>query len=130
MPRLGFGEVEVKDLGGGLRSVTVQVTNDGAIPTISARAAAKRIGARDYAELVPAAGSAVRVAASGTLEDRYLAPLALSENHPERAWSERGIPGHGERLFRWIVSGGSGKAEVSYVSEKGGTIRRTIEVGR
>ena len=129
MPRLGFGEVEVKDLGGGLRSVTVQITNDGAVPTISARAAAKQIGARDFAELVPATGSVVKVAASGTLEDKYLAPLALSRIRPERVWYEKGIPGHGERLYRWIVSG-SGKAEVSYVSEKGGTIRRTVEVGR
>jgi hypothetical protein len=128
MPKLSFSRVDVAGVGSGVWSVTVEVRNDGAIPTISGVARNRRIAARDEVKLAPGpAAGPLTVVASGTLADRFTAPLVLTERSPERIWTDSGIPGHDARLFRWIVSG-RGPVTVTYRSQKGGTITRDVDL--
>ena len=127
MPQLEVSWYEVKELGDGTYSVTVEVANARAIPTISARSSEKKIGARDSVNLSAAEGSNIQVFASGTIADRYLASLELTKRDPARIWVSNGIPGHGNRLFRWIVQG-SGAVEFVYKAEKASPISKQIDL--
>ncbi len=49
------------------------------------------------------------------------------ERNPERIFNDRGIPGRDRRLFRFIITG-SGAVELTYFSQKGGTITQTVEL--
>jgi hypothetical protein len=42
-------------------------------------------------------------------------------------WVDRGIGRYAQRVFRWIVEG-SGRVQVEYRSDKGGTIRQELEL--
>jgi hypothetical protein len=53
--------------------------------------------------------------------------MELTERDPARIWLDRGVGSHDRRWFRWIVEG-EGAVNVSYVSQKGGTIERTLEL--
>jgi len=125
MPLLEFGDAIVKSIDPGVWSVTLSVHNTRLIPTISARAAEKKIGARDFIQLVAAAGTDVKVLASGTLDDPYDRQLSLTERNPERIWLDDGLNGHSRRYFRWIVRG-SGKVVVSYSSAKAAGISQNL----
>lgn len=130
MPRLSIPRYEVVELTGGVWRVTAQVTNEGAIPTISAVAAQRRIGARDRARLTPAADGATgpdapRVLASGTVGAWTDVAMRLMEKQPDTIWVESGIAGRGYSLFRWIVAG-QGSVRIEYTSQKGGRVHRDI----
>ncbi|MGD2109492.1 MAG: M14 family metallopeptidase [Phycisphaerae bacterium] len=125
MPRLAFSRVEVKLLGAGIWQVTVEVMNDAAIPTISALAAKRKIGARDQVTLSPGGRSDAKVLASGVLETWHQSSMKLTERHPERIWLDEGIGSHGRRVVRWLVRG-KGTLELKYSSQKGGTIARQV----
>ncbi len=127
MPQLEFIAADVQPLEPGVWSVTVEIKNQRLIPTISARSADKKIGARDSITLSPAPEADIEVLASGTLENRYNAPLKLTQHTPQRIWNPLGIPGRGIRIFRWIVAG-SGPVEVAYRSDKAANITRMIDL--
>ncbi len=129
MPKLSFSRVRVKPLAPATWEVTVEVTNERLIPTISGVAAQKRIGARDAVELTRTPGAdpaeAPRVVASGAVGGWFDAAMSPTEHQPHRIWADRGVPGRGQRLFRWIVSG-EGEVEITYRSQKAGVIRRVV----
>ena len=114
-------------MAGDTYSVTVEVANTRAIPTISARSSDKKIGARDSVTLSAVEGSTVQVLASGTVTDRYLASLELTKRDPARIWVSSGISGHGSRHFRWIVQG-SGAVELVYRAEKASPVSKPIDL--
>ncbi len=123
MPQLSFSRVQVKALDAGVWEVTAEVTNTAAIPSISAIAAARKIGARDKMSLSATDGGTARVLTSGTLSDWLSRSMTLTERQPEHIWVEGGVASHGQRFFRWIVEG-AGPLELEYKSQKGGTIRK------
>lgn len=129
MPRLFFSRVRVRELEGRTWELTVEARNEAAIPTISGVAAQKRIGARDSISVEPASAAAgaakVQVLASGAVDDWFTATMAPTKRQPERIWIDQGIPSHGGRLFRWILSG-SGTVGMTLRTAKGGTIKRTV----
>ena len=125
MPSVEWGVLRVAAVGDGLWEITVEVKNDKIIPTILEHARTKKIGARDS---IACRGPLARVAASGTVSSLLpSARLNAVEHQPERIWNVSGIPGHGSRLFMFLVTG-SGVVELEYKSEKGGTIRREVEL--
>jgi hypothetical protein len=127
MPRLAFGRDQVRDLGGGAWEVTLELKNQASIPTISTLAADKRLGARDQITLRPLGPGAARVIASGTLDSWYAPTMEITRRDPQRMWVDRGIGRYAQRVFRWIVEG-SGRVQVEYRSDKGGTIRQELEL--
>jgi hypothetical protein len=128
MPKVEWGVAQVKAApgGGGLWEVTVEVKNPKLIPTILAQARRNGIGARDRITCTPPPGGSV--VASGTVPTLLpSARLDAVERNPARTWSDAGIPGRGSRLYRFLVQG-EGAVELEYASEKGGTIRRTVQL--
>lgn len=126
MPRVEWGVVQVLPVCEGLWELTVEVRNPKIIPTILAIARQKGIGARDRITAV-ALGEA-RVVAGGRVASLLPgAKLEAVERDPARIWVDEGIPGRGGRLFRFLIAG-SGSVELTYVSRKGGTIGRTVEL--
>ncbi len=66
--------------------------------------------------------------ASGTVSSLLRrVKLEAVERNPERIFNDRGNPGRGRRLFRFIITG-AGAPELTYFSQKGGTITRTVEL--
>ena len=66
------------------------------------------------------------MAAGGTVSS--LLPNArfdAVEERPHQIWNDRGIPGRGQRIYRFIVEG-RGSVELAYTNEKCGTIRRDV----
>ncbi|MHC4414967.1 MAG: M14 family metallopeptidase [Planctomycetota bacterium] len=126
MPKIEWGLLRVAKAADDLWEITVEVTNEKIIPTILALARQKKIGARDV--LTCATPETARTVASGTVSSLLpTAKLEAVERNPERIWNERGVRGRGRRLFRFIVEG-SGSVELTYASQKGGTIRRAVEL--
>jgi hypothetical protein len=126
MPMVGWGVIEVEPRAEGLWEITVEVTNEKIIPTILGHARQKKIGARDVMTCTPGDGN--EVVASGTVSSLLPgAKLDAVKRDPHRIWNDRGIAGRNRRLFRFIVAG-SGSVELTYTSQKGGTITKTVEL--
>ncbi len=125
MPLVEWGELHVRKVSG-LWEITVEVKNPKIIPSILAHARQKKIGARDVITCTP--GRRAEVAASGTVSS-FLpnAKFDAVERDPQRIWNDRGVPGQGSRIYRFIVSG-SGSVKLEYTSEKGGTISQQVRL--
>lgn len=116
MPLLSFNWVQVKPLGGDLWQITVEVKNGKIIPTRTAWAAQKRIGMPDTLTL---SGEGVDVIASGALNDRFDRTLNPVEHRKAVIRNEPGVPGEGERVFRYIVAGPAGASfRLAYAAQK------------
>jgi len=122
MPRLRFGEVTAKPIAPGLFQVDVEVANDRLIPSRTERAAARRIGQPDRLRLTGA-----KVAASGTLRDRFARSMEEVRFRPETIPVEEGIPGRGSRHFRFLVEGKPGdELTLAYEAEKATDLSMTL----
>ncbi len=129
MPQVQWGLSQVKAVPGaaGLWEVTVEVKNPKIIPSIMAQARRNNIGARDRITCTPPPGGGA-IVASGTVPSLLPnARLDAVERNPARIWNDAGIPGRGSRLFRFLVQG-NGAIELEYASQKGGTIRRSVDL--
>ncbi len=127
MPKVEWGVKQVKSMGGNLWDVRVELKNDKIIPSITAWARQHNIGRRDTLTCTSVGGRS-SVVASGSvnslLEDARFNPV---EHEPQRLWIDGGIGGKSTELFRFIVAG-SGDVELVYESEKGGTIKQTVNL--
>ncbi len=125
MPLIEWGELRVRKVSG-LWEITVEVKNPKIIPSILSHARQKKIGARDVITCTP--GRRAKVAASGTVSS-FLPNTKLDavKRDPQRIWNDRGVPGRGSRIYRFLVSG-SGSVKLEYRSEKGGTISKQVRL--
>ena len=125
MPRVVIREPVVSDLGGGVKAIDVIVANERVIPTRSAVARDKRIGAPDVITL---AGAGLEVLAGGFREDRFRPEeIELAEREPARLLREAGLGAREEVRVRWIVRG-SGAATIRYQAEKALDVERELSV--
>jgi len=125
MPRLEFGEVEVKPVGGEVSAVTASVRNTRSIPSVAQQAAAHGIGLPDVLGLD---GPGLTVLGGGRLVDPYTGEVEAVERDPAHLRLNGGVPGHGSVRVRWYVRG-TGEATLRHASQKGGTITRAVKVG-
>ncbi len=115
MPSVEIEVLPVTELGRGVAALDVVFRNTRAIPTRTARAAEKKIGAPDVFALT---GQGFEVLAGGIRTDRFRPEvIELAEREPARLLSERGIGGRDEVRVRWIVRG-KGRATIEYHGEK------------
>jgi hypothetical protein len=124
MPRLEFGDVEVKSLGDNVSSVTATVKNTRAIPSIAQQAAAHNIGLPDILSLE---GKGLTVVGGGTLINQYTGEIDNVDRDPGHLKLNSGVPGFGSVRVRWIVVG-KGDATLKHASQKGGTITKGVAV--
>lgn len=130
MPVIEFNWIEVKSLGPNLWQITIEIENDKIIPTRTALSAQKKIGMPDRLTL---SGDGVKVVTSGTLNDRFDKSLEPIEHRKEVIDNDRGIPGEGRRVFRYIVTGPAapapgGKVNLKYTAEKARDIETSVEL--
>ena len=104
--------------------MTVSLKNTRAIPSISQQAASHNIGLPDILSLT---GDGLTVAAGGPLANRDTGEIAAVEHNPQTLRLENGIGSHATARFRWIVRG-KGEAKVTFESQKGGTLTKTIRL--
>jgi hypothetical protein len=124
MPRLEFGDVEVRPLGGDVFTVTATVKNTRSIPSIAQQAAAHNIGLPDVLSLE---GPGLTVIGGGRLLDQYTGEVEAVERDPAHLKVNGGVPGHGSLRVRWYVKG-TGEAALKHASQKGGTISKGVAV--
>lgn len=140
LPILSIEPIEVKRLPGAdgasnLWSVTIQVRNQKLIPTRSAIARDKRIGRNDLliAEGAPPPqgelGEPPVIIAAGRVFDRFDAAMNEVRHEPGRIQVGEGIPGHGSRMFRYIVRGPEGSMlSLRYSAEKAREVSAAVRL--
>ncbi|WP_435011158.1 M14 family metallopeptidase [Tundrisphaera lichenicola] len=124
MPRLEFGEVEVKPVVNDLFTLTATVENTRSIPSIAQQAANHNIGVPDILSLE---GNGLTVVAGGRLVNEYSGEIDAVERDPAHLKLNAGVSGHDSVRVRWYVRG-KGTATLKHASQKGGTITKQVEV--
>ncbi len=124
MPRLEFGDVEVKALNAEIFAVTATVKNTRAIPSVAQQAANHNIGLPDVLSLE---GPGLTVVGGGRLVDAYTGEVEAIERDPAHLRLNAGVPGHGSVRVRWYVRG-TGEGTLRHASQKGGTISRPVAI--
>ncbi len=125
LPRVAIREPEVTDLGDGVKAIDVIVANERVIPTRTALAREKKIGAPD---LVLLEGPGLEVLAGGFRTDRFRPEqIVLQKHQPARLLREAGLGPREELRVRWIVRG-TGQAIIRYRGEKASDVARELEL--
>lgn len=113
-PQVKVGDVEIEDIGGGLKSVTATITNDRLMPTHSGQNQRYNIDPPNYVYL-----DGGNVIAGFIVNERdRLGNDFEQEKNPQRM-EIRNISGESSVKVRWIVSGGN-RFTVRVESVKGG----------
>ena len=124
MPRIVIDELAAGKLADGVYALTVALKNTRSIPTIAQQAVRHRIGVPDSLAL---SGDGLLVIAGGPLVDRDTGEIAAADRDPQRLRLESGVGSHATVRYRWIVRGkAGGKAQVTFESQKGGTVTKTV----
>lgn len=125
MPLLRWESVETRELSPGMWEVTATVANDRLIPTRTARAADKGIGAPDVLTLQGA-----KVVAGGLMGRRTDRAFRAQAAQPAQLRVEQGVPGNGSLAARFLVQGERGTPiALSYEADKAVDISTTIKLG-
>ena len=126
LPLLSFSWIDVQQLGDDLWQVTVEIANEKIIPSRLSLAAQRHIGQPDRISLD---GDGVTVVASGTLSDRIDTTLDAVKHHPHIIENDRGVPGEGQSVFRFFLTGAPGaQVQMTYTSDKARTITTTASL--
>ena len=126
MPEITIEEPQLVDLGDGVKALDITVRNLRAIPTRTAQAAVKKLGALDVVSLE---GKNVEVLAAGVRSDRFRPDrIELVERDPARVRLERGIPSRGEVRLRYFLRGEGRNVTVTWQGDKAKRVRRDIPI--
>ncbi len=117
MPRLSIDKVSEKDLGGGLKEVTVIIKNDRMMPTHASQDLKYKIERPDFVSI-----SGVDVQAGMIVQNIDLGLTTEQKVNPAKMILSN-IPGNSTVTLRWIVSG-RGKYSITVDSAKGGLITK------
>jgi hypothetical protein len=129
MPMMKMGENRVEKIGNGIYKVWVEFSNPKVAPTITEKAAQNNVVRPD---LLTFAGDMEIISAgwvNDPLTDEYLNTITreIDQKDLKRIMIRNGHPGQTSRTIQYIVKG-SGKANITYDSVKGGTISTMVEV--
>jgi hypothetical protein len=123
MPLLSFKRSEVEDLGAGLWQITVEIANEKLIPTRSAMAQSRGIGPADLLITTPPEA----VVAAGRLGGWLDRQMNAVRHEPARLRVDDGIPGQGQRNFRFLVAAPAGtEVTLRYTAQKAADIATTV----
>lgn len=114
MPQLRFKWAGIKPMGDEMWEVTVEIENTKLISSRLAISAINKIGMPDLLTLKGA-----QVVLSGEVGDRFERTMQTNDHRPQRVLVDQGIPGKGQRTFRFLVQGAEGAMiELGYSAEK------------
>jgi hypothetical protein len=114
-PKLSVLDVEEKNIGNGLREITVTIYNERLMPTHSSQDLKYKIERPDYVTL-----NGLNVVAGMVVENADF-NIVKEQVHNPRKMEVANIPGMGTVKVRWIVSGG-GNYSIKVDSAKGGIV--------
>lgn len=124
MAKVSFDRTRVQRLADDLWAVTVELRNEKIIPTRTARAASAGIGRADLLTLEGA-----EVVLSGSLDDWWDTTIDEVRHEPARVRLDRGVPGQGAVLHRFLVRGAAGaEVTVRFDAEKASDAMVTIRL--
>lgn len=116
-PKLEVAEITEKDLGGGLKEVTVVIANTRLMPTHSSQDLKYKIERPNFVSIEGA-----NVVAGMLVQNKDLG-LIIEQKHNPQTLLVDNIPGMGTVTLRWIVSGNSNYT-IKVDSRKGGVVSR------
>ena len=124
MPKMSMGETKVELISDNVYRVRVDLKNEKLVPTILAKAAENNVVTPD---LLTVEGKNVAVLAAGWVRDkmRPIPTQLIDQPDLKRIILRNGQAGNSERTIEYLVRG-SGEITVSYLSVKGGDVRKTI----
>lgn len=117
-PKLKVGDIEVRDIGGGLKEVTAIVLNERLIPTHSSQDLKYNI---EVPNIVSLTGGTVVASMIVTNKDLN---ITVEQKADPANIKVRNIPGYGLVTVRWIVKGGT-TYTINVDSKKGGLATAT-----
>ncbi len=127
MPRLAVEQVDLENLAEGLWQITVEISNEGAIPSRTEIMSRRGIGTKDILELRLPEGA--RVVMSGAISNRRDTSMNEVRFEPGRVLLDRGVPGKGSILHRFIVEAPDGTdAELVYTAEKAKNLTHKVRI--
>ena len=124
MPLLEWGDVSIERIAGSTYRVKAEIRNTRAMPT---RIEAAELYSSGMPDMFSIRGGNVRVQAGGLTSGELANEVDLQERNPHAIEVSSGVPGRSFLSVTWIVTG-SGTATISYVSEKGGTHTRNVQL--
>ncbi|HTE27297.1 M14 family metallopeptidase [Flavitalea sp.] len=117
-PKLEIDSITEKDLGDGLKEITVVIANRRIMPTHSSQDTKYKIERPDYINITGA-----NVIAGMVVQNRDLNITTEQKTNPQTIEVDN-IPGMGTITVRWIIQG-SGKYGINVDSRKGGLVSRS-----
>jgi hypothetical protein len=124
MPMMKMGDHSMEALGGGVYRLRLDINNERLMPTIMARSADNNVVAPDILSLE---GKGIEVLAAGWVLDKFRQTPTQLIDQPQlkRILIRTGQAGRSTRTIEYLLKG-SGDVTVTYASQKGGTVRKTI----
>jgi len=127
LPKMEMGEYSVKKISGNIYRVWIDINNPKVVPTIAAKAAQNKVVRPD---LLTLKGNIEIISASWinnkeTFDYLKPVPALINQHNLDRIIIRNGHPGKTKRTIQYIVKG-SGKITVTYDSDKGGKVSKTI----
>ncbi len=111
-PSVKLELIEKKSLGDNLYRIRVRVSNERALPTLSALAQRRDLTRKDILKI---GGNGLEVVSGGIIQDLHLNRVNTVEYRPEMIFTS--VPSFGKTEVQWIVRG-NGKATVTFDSIK------------
>jgi len=124
MPVVGFENISVKKLDGGIYQVDFMATNAKITPTITGQAVSQKLHRPDR---IIVGGKNATLLAVGEMRDRYLNQTSPVKTLKNAFDVIGGVPGRGRREYRMLVKG-SGSITLTFDSLKGGFAEKTIDL--
>jgi hypothetical protein len=126
MPLVAIEDVNVTELGGGVKVIDAVFRNHHVIPTRTAQAIAHKLGEPDVLSI---GGNRIDVLAGGIRTDQFRPEaIELVERDFPRIVRDQGIPGRGEVRVRWFVRGTGEEATLMFQGEKAKTVKLTVKI--
>lgn len=112
--------IETKKLAKNLTQLTVRLSNNNALPSMTYQAGINKLHPKDILSI-----SGAKVVAGGELTDKYLNKVKFKENKPEVQFLI--VPSYGKTDYRFIIEG-KGEVTINYKSVKAKNSNLTVQL--
>lgn len=119
-PEVIMEVIETKKLGKNLTELTVRLSNNNALPSMTYQAGVNKLHPKDILSV-----SGAKVVAGGELTDKYMNKVSFKENKPELQFLI--VPSYGKIDYRFIIEG-KGEVTLNYKSVKSKNSKLSVKL--
>lgn len=119
-PEISMEIFEVKEIGRNLNRVRVRLSNNKAMPSMTANAAGMKLYPRDMLTV-----SGLKVVAGGKITNLHFDRVTYKEHKPELQFLT--VPGFGKEEYEFLIEG-KGTLQIEYTSRKAGTLKKSVKL--